>query len=319
MSLGEGMRIVFMGASDFSVPGLERFILSGHELVAVYTQPDKPAGRGRALAFSTVKRVALEHGITVMQPSSFKEPEVIESLARLRPDVIVVAAFGMILPREVLAIPPLRCLNIHPSLLPRHRGPSPVQGAILAGDEWTGVSIILMEEGVDTGAILSQRKVAIESQDTAESLAEKLAQASAQLLEETLPRWYSRSLVPRPQEEQGATYTRLFSKEDGEIDWHLSAVDVWRRVRAFYPWPGCYTRWQGKILKVLEAIPLPGGGEPGRIKALAPDEGAALGVETGDGILGLVRVQLEGRRAMTTEEFLRGQRGFLGAMLPNLQ
>jgi methionyl-tRNA formyltransferase len=306
-----------MGTSDFSVPGLERLILGEHEVVAVYTQPDKPAGRGRALAFSAAKRVALEHEILVMQPPSFREPGAIESLARLRPDVVVVAAFGMILPAGVLAIPPLGCLNIHPSLLPRHRGPSPIEGAILAGDEWTGVSIIVMDEGVDTGAILSQRKVVIEPQDTAESLTTKLAQASAQLLEDTLPLWYSRSLAPTPQQEEGATYTRLFSKEDGEIDWHLPAVDIWRRVRAFYPWPGCYTRWQGRILKVLDAIPLPGGGEPGWVKALAPNEGAAFGVETGDGILGLVRVQLEGRRVMTAEEFLRGQRGFLGTKLPS--
>ena len=311
------MRIVFMGTSDFSVPGLERLILGEHDVVAVYTQPDKPAGRGRALAFSAAKRVALEHEVPVMQPPSFREPGAIESLARLRPDVVVVAAFGMILPPGVLAIPPLGCLNIHPSLLPRHRGPSPIEGAILAGDEWTGVSIILMDEGVDTGAILSQRKVAIEPQDTAESLTTKLAQASAQLLGDTLPLWYSRNLAPTPQQEEGATYTRLFSKEDGEIDWHLPAVDIWRRVRAFYPWPGCYTRWRGNILKVVEAIPLPGGGEPGRVKALAPTAGAALGVEAGDGILGLIRVQLEGRRVITAEEFLRGQRGFLEATLPN--
>ena len=311
------MRIVFMGTSDFSVPGLERLILGEHEVVAVYTQPDKPAGRGRALAFSAAKRVALEHEIPVMQPPSFREPGAIESLASLRPDVVVVAAFGMILPLGMLVIPPLGCLNVHPALLPRHRGPSPIEGAILAGDEWTGVSIIVMDEGVDTGAILSQLKVVIEPQDTAELLATKLAQASAQLLEDTLPLWYSRSLAPTPQQEEGATYTRLFSKEDGEIDWHLSAVDIWRRVRAFYPWPGCYTRWRGKILKVVEAIPLPGGGEPGRVKALAPTAGAPLGVETGDGILGLMRVQLEGRRVMTAEEFLRGQRGFLEAKLSN--
>jgi methionyl-tRNA formyltransferase len=313
------MRTVFMGSSDFSVPGLERLVLSGHELVAVYTQPDKPAGRGLAPAFSVVKRLALEHGIEVMQPPDFKEPGAIESLARLRPDVIVVAAFGMILPREVLSIPPLGCLNIHPSLLPRHRGPSPVQAAVLAGDEWTGVSIILMDEGVDTGAVLSQCRVAIEPRDTAESLIKKLAQASAQLLEETLAQWYSRGLDPKPQGEEGATYTRLFAKEDGEIDWDLSAVAIWRRVRALYPWPGCYTRWQGKILKVVEAIPLPGGGEPGRVKALTAAEGAPLGVETGDGILGLVQVQLEGRPAMAAEDFLRGHRGFLGTMLPTLQ
>ncbi|MBE9501983.1 MAG: methionyl-tRNA formyltransferase [Chloroflexi bacterium] len=311
------MRIVFMGAADFSVPTLEWLIGSEHELIAIYTQPDRPAGRGRAPSPLVVKEVALEHGLKVVQPPSFKEPVVMESLSRLRPDVIVVAALGIILPPEVLALPPFGCINLHPSLLPRHRGPSPMQGAILAGDEWTGVSIMLMEEGVDSGPILSQRRVAIEPQDTTESLTKKLAPIAAQLLEETLPLWLSRSLAPQPQPEADATYTKLISKEEGEIDWHLSALEIWRRVRAFYPWPSCYTWWQGKMLKVLEAIALPGGGEPGRVSALAPDAGAALGVETGDGILGLLRVQLEGRKAMSAEEFSRGQRGFAGAILPS--
>jgi len=312
------MRIVFMGAPQFSVPILERLLLGEHELVAVYTQPDRPAGRGRALALSAVKKVALERGLKVLQPASFKEAAAIEFLARLRPDVILVAAFGRILPGEVLAIPPFGCINLHPSLLPRHRGPSPVQGAILAGDDWTGVTIMLMDEGVDSGPVLSQRRVAIEPQDTTESLTKKLALVAAQLLEETLPLWLSRSLTPRPQGEEGATYTKLFSKEEGEIDWHLGAVEIWRRVRAFHPWPGCYTGWQGKILKIVEATPIVGGRdlEPGRVIALAPGQGAALGVETGEGVLGLLRIQLEGRRAMTVEEFLRGQRGFFGALLP---
>ncbi len=311
------MRIVFMGAAEFSLPTLELLVRSEHDLVAVYTQPDKPAGRGRAPALPGVKRVALEHGLTVVQPASFKEAGVRELLARLRPDVIVVAALGKILPEAVLALPPFGCLNLHPSLLPRHRGPSPVQGAILVGDEWTGVSIMLMEEGVDSGPILSQRKVAIEPQDTAQSLAKKLAQIGAQLLEETLPLWLSRSLAPQPQPEEGATYTKLISKEEGEIDWHLSAVEIWRRVRAFYPWPGCYTWWQGKMVKVLAAIALAGGGKPGWVTTLAPGAGAALGVETGEGILGLHQVQLEGKREMTAEEFARGQRGFVGAILPS--
>jgi len=311
------MRIVFMGAAEFSLPTLELLIHSEHNLVAVYTQPDKPAGRGRTPAFPVVKKVALEHGLTVVQPASFREAGVGEFLARLRPDVIVVAALGKILPAEVLALPPFGCLNLHPSLLPRHRGPSPIQGAILDGDEWTGVSIMLLEEGVDSGPILAQRKVAIELQDTAQSLARKLAQIAAQLLEDTLPRWLSHSLAPQPQPEEGATYTKLISKEEGEIDWHLSAVELWRRVRAFYPWPGCYTKWQGRIFKLWETIPLPGKGEPGRVTSLEPGAGAALGVETGDGILGLIRVQLEGKRAMSAEEFCRGQKGFVGAILPS--
>ena len=311
------MRIVFMGAAEFSLPTLEMLIHSEHDLVAVYTQPDKPAGRGRTPTFPVVKKVALEHGFKVVQPASFKEAGVREFLTRLRPDVIVVAALGKILPVEVLALPPFGCLNLHPSLLPRHRGPSPIQGAILDGDEWTGVSIMLLEEGVDSGPVLAQRKVAIELQDTAQSLSEKLAQIAAQLLEDTLPRWLSHSLAPQPQLEEGATYTKLISKEEGEIDWHLSAVELWRRVRAFYPWPGFYTSWQGRTFKVLEAVPLPGDGEPGRVTALEPGAGAALGVYTGDGILGLLRVQLEGKKAMSAEEFWRGQRAFVGAILPS--
>ncbi len=312
------MRIVFMGAPEFGVPTLKWLIGSGHDLVAVYTPPDRPAGRGRALTFSAVKRVALEHGLTVIQPASFKERSAVEHLARLRPDVIVVAAFGLILPREVLSLPTFGCLNLHPSLLPRHRGPSPVQGAILAGDEVTGVSIMLLDEGMDSGPVLSQRVVAIEPEDTAQSLGARLAEIGAQLLAETLPLWLSGSLAPRPQGEEGATYTRILSKGEGEIDWQLSATDIWRRARAFYPWPGAYTRWQGRIFKVLEAIPIPGGGgKAGKVVALAPREGASLGVECGDGILGLIRVQLEGKKAMSADEFLQGHSGFMGAMLPS--
>lgn len=308
------MRLVFMGSPEFSVLSLKRLILSQHQVVAVYTQPDNPAGRGRALAFSPVKKVALEHGIEVRQPKSFKEPGALESLAQLSPDVIVVVAYGKVLPEEVLTIPPFGCVNLHPSLLPRHRGPAPIQGAILAGDEYVGVSIILMEKGVDSGPILSQRIVAIEPQDTTESLTKKLAQVGAQLLEETLPLWLSGSIIPGPQQGD-ATYTGLLSKEAGEIDWHLPAPEIWQRVRAFHPWPGSYTRWRGKVLKVLEGFPVPGErGQPGRV---IPLEGGQVGVQTGDGVLGLGRVQLEGRRAMSAEEFVRGQRDFVGALLPS--
>jgi len=308
------MRLVYMGSPEYSVPSLEGLISSEHQVVAVFTQPDKPAGRGRAPAFPVVKIAALRHGIEVRQPKSFKEPDAIESLAQLSPDVIVVAAYGKILPEEVLTIPPFGCINLHPSLLPRHRGPAPIQGAILAGDEYTGVSIMLMDRGVDSGPILSQRRVAIEPDDTTESLSHKLAKISAQLLAETLPLWLSHSITPQPQEGD-ATYTRFLSKDEGEINWHLPAPEIWRRVRAFHPWPGSYTRWQGKVLKVLEVFPLPGErGQPGRVIPLG---GGQVGAQTGDGVLGIRRVQLEGRRAMTAEEFVRGQRDFVGAMLPS--
>lgn len=308
------MRLVYMGSPEFSVPSLEGLIPGEHQVVAVFTQPDKPAGRGRAPAYPPVKMVALRHRIEVRQPKSFKEPEDLQSLAQLSPDVIVVAAYGQILPEELLAIPPFGCVNLHPSLLPRHRGPAPIQGAILAGDEYTGVSIMLMDKGVDSGPILSQRRVAIEPDDTTESLSQKLARVGAQLLAETLPQWLSHSIAPRPQEGD-ATYARLLSKEEGEIDWHFPAPELWRRVRAFHPWPGSYTRWQGKVLKVLEVYPMLGErGQPGRV---IPFGGGQVGVQTGDGVLGLRRVQLEGKRAMSAEEFVRGQRDFIGAMLPS--
>jgi methionyl-tRNA formyltransferase len=313
------MRIVFMGTPEFGVPALERLIKGEHQVVAVYTQPDRPAGRGRISTPSPAKRTALAHSLPVFQPASLKATHELGHLAELKPDVIVVAAFGQLLPQPVLGIPPFGCLNIHPSLLPRHRGASPIPAAILAGDEETGVTIMLMDAGLDTGPILAQKAIPIEPDDTTESLGTKLAQLGAELLGQTLPQWLGHCLTPKPQDEENATYSGPISKSEGEADWHLSAIELWRRVRAFDPWPGCYTRWQGKQLKLFQAIPLSGGRglEPGRIIPLLPEQGAVFGVATGSGILGLCRVQLEGRRAMTGEEFLRGQRGFIGELLPN--
>ena len=285
------MHIVFMGAPQFAVPALERLISGEHTVVAIYTQPDKPAGRGRMPSFPPIKRVALEHGLEVRQVESFAEADAAASLAELSPDVIVVAAFGQILPPRVLAVPPFGCINLHPSLLPRHRGPTPIPSSILAGDEWTGASIILLDEGVDSGPILAQRRVLIAPQDTTDSLTDKLAQISAQLLEETLPRWLSRSLTPQPQPEEGATYTRLISKGDG------------------------YTTWRGKMLKIVLAAPITGErGEPGRVLSLA---GGEVGVQCGEGILRLQRLQLEGKREMAADEFLRGQRDWADMVLPS--
>ncbi len=313
------MRIVFMGTPEFGVPALEQLTKGEHQVVAVYTQPDRPVGRGRISTPSAVKRAALAHGLPVFQPPSLKATAEVERLAELKPDVIVVAAFGQLLSQQVLDIPPFGCLNVHPSLLPRHRGASPIPAAILGGDEETGVTIMLMDVGLDTGPILAQKAIPIEPEDTAESLSAKLAQLGAELLGQTLPRWLDNRLTSKPQDEENATYSGSIAKGEGEIDWHLSAIELWRRVRAFYPWPGCYTRWRGKQLKLLQAIPLSGGQglEPGRVISLLPEQGAVFGVATGSGILGLRRVHLEGKRAMTAEEFLRGQRGFIGELLPD--
>ena len=311
------MRIVFMGTPEFSVPPLEYLIKSEYQVVGVYTQPDKPTGRGRTLEQLPVKRVALQHGLELFQPVKLRNPDEVARLAALKPDLILVAAFGQILPQSVLDIPKFGCLNIHPSLLPEYRGATPIPAAILVGDKETGVTIMLMDAGMDTGPIISQIIVGIESDDTTESLTTRLAQAGVRLLGEALPLWFEGSLKPQPQDGSKATYTKPVTKDDGTIDWQMSAVEISRRIRAFHPWPGCYTWWQGKLLKVLEAVALHKEGSltPGKVVDLASGQPAVVGVETGDGILGLLRIQLEGKRALTASEFLLGQRAFVGSTL----
>ena len=314
------MRVIFMGTPEFAIPPLKHLILNQYQVVAVYTQPDKPAGRGRSLSATPLKKAALAWKLPVVQPVSLKSAEVVAQLAKFHPEVIVVAAFGQILPQSVLDIPGCRCINIHPSLLPRFRGVSPVAAAILAGDEFTGVSIMLMDRGLDTGPVLARAQIPISAQDTTGSLTAKLALIAAQLLLEILSRWSRGELTPQPQNEAEATYSGSISKEEGEIDWRMPAVGIWRRVRALQPWPGCYTRWRGRQLKVIEAVPLPAirALEVGQVVALTPavESEAAFGISTGEGILGVLRVQLEGKRAMSATEFLRGQRQFIGAILP---
>ena len=311
------MRLVFMGTPEFSVPSLERLIASQHQVVAVYTQPDRPAGRGRNLVSSPVKTAAARHGLQVVQPPTLKSAEAVAQLADFRPDVVVVAAFGQILPQSVLEIPPYGCVNVHPSLLPKFRGASPVASAILSGEEITGVTIMLQEAGLDTGPVLARAAISISPHDNTGSLTGKLSLISAYLLQEALGGWLRGEIVPRPQDEAEATYYAQLTKEEGEIDWQLSAVEIWRRVRAFNPWPGCYTKWHGKQLKIIEAVVLPEKGrKAGEVVALPGGE-AEMGVGTGDGMLGVRRVQLEGRRVMTSAEFLRGQRDFVGAVLPS--
>ena len=302
-----------MGSPEFAVSIL-RSLISNLKIVAVYTQPDRPSGRGLASAASPVKRQALALGLEVLQPQSLKSAEEIAHIQELRPDAIVVAAYGLLIPRAVLDIPPLGCLNVHPSLLPRHRGASPVATAILSGDITTGVSIMLLDEGWDTGPILTQVSLPILAADTTGSLTARLAELGAQLLGNTLPRWQAGEIKPQTQDQTRATYSHSLRKEEGELDWTLSAPDLERRVRAFQPWPGCYTRWRGKILKVLQAEVLAGKGEPGKVI----DNGEVVGVGTWSGILGLRVVQLEGKRALDIRDFVRGQPGFKGTILPDI-
>jgi methionyl-tRNA formyltransferase len=316
------VRIVFMGTPEFAVPVLNRLVMDKQQVIAVLTQPDKPAGRGRALIHSPVKKAALELGLAVFQPDGLKGEGVVTQLNGFKPDVIVVAAYGQLLPQPVLGLPRRGCVNIHPSLLPRYRGASPVAAAILAGDDFTGVSIMKMDAGLDTGPVYLQAQIPVSARDTTGSLTAKLAFIAAGLLPEVLLRLGKGEISPRPQDSTRATYSGSFEKKDGEIDWTKSAEEIGRRVRAFTPWPGCYTRWQGKLLKIIEAVPLSAGTgtKPGEVAVLTDEAGErkpALGIGTGNGVLGVRRVQLEGKQAVTSADFLRGQRQFIGAVLPS--
>jgi len=306
-------RLVFMGTPEFAVPVLEALV-GQYQVVAVVTQPDQAAGRGRKLKSSAVKKTAWAHGLPLLQPPSLRRPEAAAELRELAPDVIVVAAFGQILPPEVLAIPPHGCLNVHASLLPRYRGAAPIAAAILAEEEQTGVTIMFMDEGMDTGPILAQAKCKIEPQDTTGSLSVKLAHLGADLLVETLPRWLDGRIAPQPQDDSLATYCQMVTKKDGLMDWSLPATALWLRVRAYHPWPGTYTYWRGKLLKILRARPVtigPSSEKPGRV--ISVDDRVA--VVTGTDALLLEEIQLAGKKALAAQEFIRGQRDFIGSVL----
>ena len=302
-----------MGTPPFAVPSLEA-LARDHEVAAVVTQPDRPARRGRKLTPSAVKKAALELGLPVLQPASLREEEAVAELTRLAPRVMVVAAYGQILRPQVLAIPPSGVINVHPSLLPKYRGASPIAGALLAGEQQTGVTIMLMDEGMDTGPILSQITVDIDPQDTTGSLGERLAGLGAELLTDVLPAWLEGRIEAQAQDDAQATYTKPISKGDGVIDWSLPAVDIWHRVRAYNPRPGARTRWKGDQLKVMRARPLPDWkGEAKAAGVVQLDSGVA--VATGEGALLLEEIQLAGKRAILAEDFVRGQRDFVGSEL----
>ena len=313
------MRLVFMGTPEFAVPALEYLVNAGYEIAAVYTQPDTPSGRGRTITSPPVKKTAQTHGLAVFQPISLKQPEEVRRLVDINPDVVVVAAFGQLLPQAILDIPCHGCLNIHPSLLPRYRGPSPVAASILAGDDVTGVSIMLLDMGMDTGPVLAQESMPIIPEDTTGSLTNRLARVGAQLLLNTLPVWVEHAISPTPQNDQEATYSTVLTKKSGELDWHTSAVDLARRVRAMQPWPGSYTRWRGKLLKIVEAAPLPElhATQPGQVVIIERGKAKLLAVQTREGLLELLTVQLEGKKAVTAEEFLRGQKDIDGTLFPS--
>jgi len=308
-------RVVFMGTPEFAVPTLERLIDGdAFEVVGVLTQPDRPAGRGRRPTPSPVRRVAEAHGIPVWMPVRLRgNLEIFDTLRELAPDVIVVAAYGLILPPEVLEIPLHGCLNVHASLLPRHRGAAPVAAAILNGDSETGVTIMLMDEQMDHGPILAQRATPIRPDDTQATLTQRLAHLGAELLVEVLPRWVAGEIEARPQEHEKATYAPMLKKEDGRIDWSAPAARIERMTRAYDPWPGAWTTFNGQRFKIVrgKAVDLKTAAVPGQV--IETSQG--LAVATGEGILVLERVQLAGKRAMSVEEFVRGHRDFLGTVL----
>ena len=310
-----------MGTPAFAIPSLEALLGAGYAVPGVYCQPDRPAGRGRRLAAPPVKQWAQGRGLRVLQPASLRDEAARSELAAQRPDAIVVAAYGKLLPASVLNIPRRGALNLHPSLLPKYRGASPVQAAILAGDEVTGVSVILLDEGLDSGPVLAQREEAVFSEDTAGSLGERLAMAGAALMAETLGKWLNGELTPAPQGESEATMTPRLSKADGQMVWATStAKHLARKVRGLSPWPGCYTTWEQRKLKILEADDIEDDeGDPGTVVVakLAHSSGSALGVATAAGTLILRRLQLEGRRPLEPEAFLAGHPGFVGARLPS--
>lgn len=306
-------RIVFMGTPQFAVPSLLA-LEENHQVVGVVTQPDRRAGRGRTVVASPVKEAALEKGLALFQPETLRVPEVEEYLAARQPEVIVVAAFGQILPPPVLELPPGGCLNVHASLLPYFRGAAPIPAAILAGDRVTGITIMRMDEGLDTGPVLAQAPCSIGSEDTTASLTTRLAAMGARLLIGTLPAWLSGKVEALPQDDSLATYCYPLVKQDGHLNWTHSAQHLDRQVRACDPWPGAYTTWQGKRLKVLRARPRPewkAEGVPGLVVALEP----GVGVFTGDGILELLDVQLAGKKPMSADVFARGQRELVGGSM----
>lgn len=322
------LRIIYMGTPHFAVPALEALIANmtpgtllpeGYEIVTVITRPDKPVGRGKEIIYSPVKQTALARGIPVWQPGSLKRPENIADLAAYQADLYIVAAFGQILPQAVLDQPRYGTLNIHASLLPRYRGVSPISEAILQGDPETGVTIMLLDAGVDTGPILLSRAIPIAEDDTTGSLTDKLAILGAGALLEAIPLWVQGRIVPQPQDEQKASHTHMLHKEDGQISWDRAAAVLAREVRAYQPWPGAYTYWRGKLLKIVsahaEAL------EPGQdvlpgTAILRKEAGhRLLAIVTSSGYLVIDRLQLEGKKAMSAEEFLRGYPQIVGEVL----
>jgi methionyl-tRNA formyltransferase len=307
-------RILFFGTPSFALPSLETLIQGSDEVVAVVTQPDREKGRGRKVIAPPVKDVALQKGICVLQPEKVKEGSFYEKLKGLEADLFVVAAYGQILPKTILDLPKYGAMNIHASLLPKYRGSSPIAWAILNGEKKTGITTMLMDEGMDTGDILLQSEIPIHEDETTEMLQDRLASLGAQLLSETLEKMKKGEIHPTPQDHSKATYAPMLKKEDGQIDWTRRAEEIDRQVRAFHPWPGAYTEWQGQILKIYEGKVREGraAGKAGTVLWVGTD---FIEIETGKDSYLLKEVQLEGKRRMSVRDFLSGHPISIGEVL----
>ena len=303
------MKIVYMGTPLFAVPPLQSLITAGHDVVGVVTRIDKPAGRGKVLTPPAVKVAAGQSEVPVFQPKRIREPESVAAIRAMGPDVIVVAAYGQILPREVLALPKYGCVNIHASLLPAYRGAAPINWAVINGETRTGVTIMQMDEGMDTGGILAQESIPIGPRDTAGDLTEKLSELGSWLLVDTLSRIESGGLTAVPQDNGKASMAPLLKKDDGWIDWTMSGREIHNRVRGLSPWPGAHGYLEGKLIKVLATEVAEGSGAPGMLYEQDRD---SLAIGTGSGLLRIVTIQPEGKKPMSAAEFLRGHRGTVG-------
>ena len=299
------MRIVFMGTPDFSVPALEALVKGGHQVIAAVTQPDKPKGRGKAVLMTPVKEKALEMGIPVYQPVKVREPEFVKTLADLAPDVIVVVAFGQILPKSILEIPRYGCVNIHASLLPKYRGAAPIQWAVIDGEKETGVTTMFMNEGLDTGDMLEKEVVPLDPKETGGSLHDKLSAVGGRLILSTLKGLEDGTLKGTPQTDEGSCYAKMLKKSLGDIDWTMGGAAIERMIRGLNPWPSAYTSLHGKTLKIWDAdvTDREYGVEPGTVAEVSKDQ---LIIQTGKGSLSVRSLQLEGKKRMDIQDFLRG-------------
>ena len=303
------MRVVFMGTPDFAVGALASIIEAGHQVAAVVTQPDKPKGRGKELQMTPVKTCALKHGIPVFQPVKIREPEAVETLRTYQADIFVVAAFGQILSEEILAMPKYGCVNIHASLLPKYRGAGPIQWAIINGEKITGVTIMRMDKGLDTGDMLFQKEVAIAPDETADTLHDKLAEAGARLIVEALAKIEAGDVTPVKQKDEESCYAKMLTKAMGKIDWQMEAKKLDCLIRGLISWPGASTIFRGKTLKIWkeEVVSEQDGfstkAQPGTVVRVEKD---AFYVQTGKGILKILEVQPEGKKRMAVKDFLLG-------------